>query len=170
MSALPAAPLAEVEPQEFSLSRLVRAALEGDEADPHRIAEDLIASMSLTDARAALAVTLPDYVAKAIHRTRRRGPAPTTSSARWDNVAELHASGELTLLRIRVFALGEWKFLGDCTRDDVKDIAEQREAEAAANAAAAERFKRLRAAMGRKRAAVVSDLPADVLEGIFHES
>lgn len=162
MSALPAL---EVE-QEFSLSSLVRAALESDEADPHRIAEDLIAAMSLTDARIALAVTLPDYIRKSIARTRQHG-VPITSSKRWDNVAELHASGELTLLRVRVFALGEWKFLGDCTRDDVQALADDRDAEAAANAAAAERFRRLLAAMKRGKAPVVSDVRPDLLRKIF---
>lgn len=154
--------------REFSLSALVRAALESDEPDPHRIAENVIASMSLADARMALAETLPNYVREII-RSQRRGRAATAppASQRWGNVAELHASGELTLLRVRVFALGQWKFLGDCTRDDVQAIADDRDAEAAANTAAADRFKRLRTAMGRKRAAVVSELPAAVLSEIF---
>ncbi len=151
---------------EFSLSRLVRAALAGDEADPHAIAESLIASMSLADARLALAATLPDYVRKSI--TRSRGASPAPRSAKWDNVAQLYASGELELLRLRVFASGAWKFLGDCSRDDVKDLAAQREAEAAANAAASARFKALGAAMTRRKASMVSDLPADVLKGIFN--
>lgn len=162
MSALP---VPEVEG--FSLPSLVRAALQGDQPDPHRIAEDLIAAMSLADARGALAVTLPDYVRKIIHTQRQRG-GPAPSSSKWTNVAQLHATGELALLRLRVFTQGTWKFLGDCTREDVTAVAEDRDAEAAANTAAAERFRALRKAMNRHKATVVRDVPADALERIFN--
>lgn len=163
---------ARVPADDFSLFEVVRAALEGGEPDPYRVAADVIASLSLADARAALAATLPSYVRDVI-RDQRRGrvrvasPAAAPTSARWDNVAELHASGELTLLRQRVFAQGAWKFLGDCTREDVQAIAEDRDVLAAENAAAADRYRRLRAAMGRRKATVVRDLPADVLTRIF---
>ncbi len=166
-----AQPVAAAEP-DFSLRALVRAALEGDETDPHRIAEDLISAMSPSDAWQALASVMPAYVREVIREQRQRAVAPrggagVTTSSRWKNVAQLHAAGELTLLRARVFALGEWKFLGDCTRDDVMDIVEQRDAEATANAAAARRYSALRAAMTRREATLVSDLPADVLSEIF---
>ena len=144
-------------------------ALEGGEPDPHRIAEDLIARMDLADVRAALAETLPAYVAKRIHLRRNMpGRAQAPASARWKNVAELQASGELSLLRSRVFAAGAWKFLGDCTRDEIQDLSEARAVAAAQNAAAARRFEALGEAMRRRKADVVSDLPPAVLEEIFN--
>lgn len=153
---------------ELSLRSLVREALDNsDEADPHVIADSIASAMSLPEARLALRATLPALVREVIRTQRHRGGAVPPGSARWDNVAELQASGELTLLRARVFC-GEWKFLGDCTRADVDDVAARRATEAADLVAMAERFTNLSAAMKRKRAATVADLPGDVLSEIFN--
>lgn len=152
---------------DFSLRSMVREALDSsDEADPHVIAEFIVAGLSVGQVRLALEKALPGFIREVVRSQRNHGGHPSPTSARWDNVAELQASGELTLLRVRVFC-GVWKFLGDCTRDDVKDLAERRETDAADLAAMAERFKALRSAMQRKRAATVADLPGDVLNEIF---
>lgn len=158
------------EAMEFSLRARVRESLESDEPDPHRIAEVLLRELSPAEAAAALAATLPAYVrmvARGMRHAAEHSPG-AMSSARWDSVAQLQEQGTLTLLRARVFASGAWKFLGDCTRDDVKDLAEQRTREAAELEAAADRFARLRTAMSRRKAAVVSELPTSVLEDIFN--
>lgn len=150
---------------EFNLPDLVREALEGDEADPHVIADALVEEMSLDDLRAALALTLPDYVRMMNRRARRGGAAPR--SRRWKRAAEHHADGTLALLRLRVFARGSWRFLGDCELEDVAALVEDRDAEALANAAAAERYRALRTAMIAAEARVVRDLPGEVLGAIF---
>jgi hypothetical protein len=153
---------------DFSLAAVVQAALTGNDPDPHAIAADVAESLSLADVREALRTVLPYFVRKEMSRRQfSTAPALRPGSARWDNVAELHAAGELTLLRARVFAHGAWKFLGDCTSEDVQDIAAQRQDAAARNIAAAERFEALRVAMGRRRATTVRDLPETVLTAIF---
>lgn len=157
-----------VEAMEFSLRSRVREALEGDEPDPHIISEILLQELTPGEAAAALTATLPSYVRQIAREMRKSAShSSSTTSTRWDNVAELQEQGTLTLLRARVFASGTWKFLGDCTRDDVTDIAEQRAQEAADLEEAAERFRKLRAVMGRKRAMIVSELPANALTEIF---
>jgi hypothetical protein len=164
------AQLVPVDEHDYSLSRQVRLLLESsDETDPAVIATQMIATMSLADARMALAATLPGYVRNRItaQRTSPIAVGMPVGSARWDNVAQLHADGSLTLLRQRVFAQGSWKFLGDCSRDDVGDLVAVREADAQAVLAVAARYKNLRAAMDRRNAGVVSDLPGDVLNEIF---
>jgi hypothetical protein len=149
-----------------SIYTLIREQLDGNEVDPHVIAQNMIAVMSEEDMRAALIVALPDTIRGVIRGQRARAGA-NVGSERWGRVAGLQASGELALLRSRVFACGAWKFLGDCSRDDVADLAEQRAEEAKANAAASELFRRLRVSMGRYRVVVVRDLPGHVLNEVF---
>jgi hypothetical protein len=157
-----------VEAMEFSLRSRVRESLEGDEPDPHKIAEILLQELTPSEAAAALAATLPSYVRLVAKEMRRSSVhSATTTSTRWDNVAQLQSEGTLTLLRARVFASGAWKFLGDCTRDDVTDIAAQRTQEAVDLEATAKRFRQLREAMGRKRVSIVSQLPTNILTEIF---
>lgn len=158
-----------IEAMEFSLRSRVREALESDEPDPRVIADNLLRELTSNEAAAALAATLPLYVrqvSKDLRRSASRSHSSTVST-RWDNVAQLQEEGTLSLLRARVFTSGIWKFLGDCTRDDVTDIAEQRAQEAGDLQAAAERFRNLRVTMGRKHATIVSDLAPDVLTEIF---
>ena len=65
---------------------------------------------------------LPERGAQALLASRgdagaRRGRVPSglwwlwRLDERWENVAQLHASGELTLLRVRVFALGQTRVI-----------------------------------------------------------
>jgi hypothetical protein len=162
-------PSSAVQPDtDFSLADIVRDALaDSDEPDPARIADTVANSLPLAEARMALAFTLQDYVLRMIRIQRRRAVPVQPGTVRWDNVAELHGSGELSLLRSRVMAQGEWKFLGDCTRADVADIVAGREAEMAKAAASADRYRRLRAAMGRYKVDAVRDLPGATLNEIF---
>lgn len=170
-----------IAPVRINLSALIYAELqESSEADPHVIAEQLIAKLSEDDLREVVAVTLPAHVRRHIHSLRSRvsseasaasSDAPSgggNRSARWEAIAAAYESGELDELRLRVFACGAWKFLGDCTREDVADIAEQHDVAVAQRANVARRYHALHAAMKRKRAKTVRDLPLDAVREIFH--
>lgn len=63
-----------------------------------------------------------------------------------------------------------WKFLGDCTRDDVLAAAAKRRALAGSIIAVAERFETLANLMQRRRAKTVDDLPADALLDVVGEA
>lgn len=58
---------------------------------------------------------------------------------------------------------GVYKFLGDCTADDLDVLAEVRRAHAKSNAEAADRYERLASLMREARAATLGALPVDVL-------
>lgn len=143
------------------------------ESDPYRITSLLIEALTPEQKDAALMAALPNYVQvtlsvpamrKAGGHSTKGQPAP--QSRGWDNVKALR--GEVALLRASVFARGEWKALGDCDRDDCMDIAGRRDKRASEIAAQAERYRELVAAMKRRRAATVRDLPVEVVEGIFN--
>lgn len=93
--------------------------------------------------------------------THRSPVAPRRTANKSSRVAAIRSNHE-KLLAQRVFARGEWKLLGDCTLQDVRDLAEQRRMVAARNEAVAERFEKLAARMDELGAATVRDLGAEV--------
>jgi hypothetical protein len=158
------------EPKDFDLRGLIRTVAE-DEPDPHRIAERIAGLLSLEDVRTALQLTLPGYVRTTIGlgRVKRHGyqeAEDSPISRKWQNVVEQQT--QIKLLRQSVFAQGTWKFLGDCDTEDLSDLAHRRLQAALDNEQWAERFDRAAKALTKHKAATVQDLPADIINEIFH--
>lgn len=87
---------------------------------------------------------------------------PRRAPNRSPKVAAIRARHSQYLAQ-RVFALGVWKQLGDCTLEDVLDLAAQRREVAAQNAAQAERFEALAARMRTSGAGTVAALGAEAV-------
>lgn len=147
--------------KKFDLRHEVREELNGSAvADPRVVAEHVLKRIPRSDLREALAQALPTFVTNVATSSRRASiyqPKGTAStSARWDTAAS-------TVLSERLLVGKDWKFVGDCTRDEVLEAAAQRDAVAATNMAAADRWRRVAAAMDAHNAVTVADLPTDAL-------
>ncbi|MFJ9771151.1 hypothetical protein ACIRVF_07900 [Kitasatospora sp. NPDC101157] len=100
-------------------------------------------------------------------------PAPINTAKvpqaqRSAKVAAYRAFGQ-QWLRERMYVSGDprgWKFMGDCTFDDLMFAAAQRRDQAARTTAVAERCERLAALLHTHGVTLVKELPADVLSGI----
>lgn len=152
---------------EFDLRLLVREELATSPvADPHVVAEHVAKQVPDEHLRDALRACLPEFVRIIGHgsvTTPRASGAPR--SAKCDDQAWYRG---VLRRRVEVGQDGrEWKFLGECTLDDVLRAAEVRREMAAANAAAADQFDRLAGKMRTFRAATVADLDAGLLGEVF---
>jgi hypothetical protein len=123
--------------------------------------------LSLEDVRTALQLTLPGYVRTVLAVGRQRRPSVDTPiSQRWQNVVDQQA--EIKILRQTVFAQGTWKFLADCDSEDLSDLAHRRLQAALDNEQWAERYDRAAKALTKHKAPTVQDLPAELINEIFH--
>lgn len=154
-------------PEPVNVADLIRAKLaESDIADPHVIAQEIADTLPEAELRAIVGRLLPDSVRKCIHAQRTPLPARgPTRSAKWAAIAE--RAEEIAIFRQRVCAGGVWKFLGDCTREDVEALVADYRKLAAENAAKASHFDALRRLMGRKKATVVSDLAPETVAEVL---
>ncbi|GAA0200141.1 hypothetical protein [Glutamicibacter creatinolyticus] len=141
---------------------------------PVKVARQIIATTSLTDPedialavldrtpdselRAAYLQVLRGAVRTAIHMENMVAstvtPVVPNRSSRVAAIRESHIS----YYDQRVFASGEWKMLGECTVDDVLDLAAQRREVAERNSAKAAEFEQLAARMTAAGVAVARDL------------
>lgn len=161
---------------EFDLRKVVLAALEGDEPNPHVIASQLADALPIEYLRDIVRRTLPQYVSGVIHSQRagRNLQQPQTAkakaSARWMAAAEHQESGALEMYRIRVCPGGEWKLLQDCSIRDIRTLASERRELADKNRAWADRFNALADHMHSKALPTVDRVDADDLRGFLDAS
>lgn len=133
-------------------------------ADPDRIAELVFESTPKREIAQAYKLVLRRVVMDAIRLANMSAgradcdavPTPVNSSSRLRAIRGHH----IAKLDQRVLANGQWKLLGDCTYDDVMDLAAQRHAVATRNALKAAEFEKLAAQMLEFGAKTVRDLEA----------
>lgn len=148
---------------DFDLRSLIHAELESSPvADPHVVAEHVVKRINDHDLRAALAACLPDYVRNIAHQPGT-SPTPGDAAASTSSPSRKWAASNewATYLRERICvdAAGRtWKFLGECTGDDLLSVARFRRTQAGALLLRAERFEALAEKMRCHRAATVADL------------
>jgi hypothetical protein len=151
---------------DLDLAGLIRERLAMDaSADPHRVALGIIEDIPEDQCRAALAMLLPDRVRLAIRQERREvarlsEEAWQPGESKWDLAARVFGQ--------RVHVAGEWKRLGECTRDDLAVLAGQHDALAAENAAQAKRYRAVARVVARAKADRVSDVPAEKILEAWH--
>lgn len=143
-----------------------RAALAASHvADPIVVAKAVVDGVpdaevrdALADALVALAPVMISTERSAIRAARQNSPAP--ASRRWRSAAEGYNAA---ILRMRLATPHGHIFLGDATVADLDHQERTRRAHAAATLAQADWFAQIAQAMRTHGAAVVRDLPADVL-------
>lgn len=150
---------------EFNLRAVVRDVLtEADEADPGVIAGMVMARIPKKDRDAALSQAMRLFVRQAISETRT-GNAPRSNVSPIRSTSHKVAAireGWMRRLHDRVHVGGsEWKFLADCTYDDLLRVAEERQELAERNGAWAREYRAMADAVLDADVATFGDLPAD---------
>lgn len=160
---------------DFNLRRLVEDTLAtSTDANPHIVAKEILDAIPRGCYRDALAETLPDFVRHAA-RSVRPAPPEHSSGDRYDSAAPLAAAPEVSP-KARAFANrrialsmdgNEWKFLTECTADDLDAAAAMRRTMATANLAVAQKFETLAETLRSQGCETVGDLPDDVIGEAF---
>jgi len=161
----------------YDLRADIKAILSGTSlTDPGDVADKVAESVPVKALRAALRVTLRAYV-RQIMAEERTLSAPNFGSGQAERDNQGHPAaagfswkgrairdGWQRQLDARVH-VGDsaWKFLGDCTYDDLQALSAEREKHAQKNAAWARHYRFLASLLTEHDAATVRDLPAEVL-------
>jgi hypothetical protein len=159
----------------FDLRALIREVCDNSTmTDPATIAKEVGRRIGRNQQRDALEQALPVVVQ---HVISRRQPiavpeqrAPTSNRSR--KVASIRETWR-RMLRDRIAVgpeLGDWKFLGDCTADDLAYAAAIREEHARRNAARAQQLRDLADRLAEHGVTTVSDLPEPVLSASLQEA
>ena len=141
------------------LNNLIRAAMDEHElADPAALSVHVLAGIEDDDLRGALMLCLPGQIKRVIHGRRSVALSAYRQEA---TLRELQGVGGLTdrlvpslvgllnklhvegLLDQRVYAGDHWKFLGDCTAADLRNIAQAHRDLAAQNVEQAKLYEEL---------------------------
>lgn len=168
------------EAPEFDLKALIReVADESQHADPGAIAEEVAKRVPNKHLRSAFREMLRPFVRQLV-ATGRTFPAPMTretastgssdtkprpANRSWKRTG-IYRWASVLRERVHVGA-SDWKFLGDCDRDDLGFIASERRTLAEANLLKAEQYEKLLALLDEHGAATVRDLPEKALEDTF---
>jgi hypothetical protein len=145
--------------------------LAAETPDPAIITGRILDGLTADEARVVVAATLHDYVRRAISAGTPAAAVQTYATASGVRTASRKVAAvrdwvarELAAPVCTDEASRAWKFLADCTVDDLTAAAAIRHRKAAQNAAEAERFEALAKAVEHADVATVGELPADALE------
>lgn len=158
----------EASEQKFSLREHVRTFLaESNEADPVKVAA-LIAE-DLTDAERVLALkaTLPEYVRQTATSLAAVSRKPARQSMTTPQRVKAWYS---QILASRLFTGEEWKFLADCTADDLQGAAAERYKAAALTHAEGDRLVKLANLLEETGRETVRDVSEAELRAALGES
>lgn len=147
---------------DFDLRIFVRTTLhESSEADPRDVADLVFARIEPEYRDLALRESLRCLVYQMVAAERRPliAARPPQPSSKREMIAQHHKRA----LDNRIATPDGWKFLRDCTVVDLVFCAESRRVSAAKYLAVAAAYDRLAELLGEHGAAVVADLPDDVL-------
>jgi len=117
-----------------------------DLTDPDAIADEVLVRTPRSGLRTAYRLLLRRAALDAIRFANMSAGEPRRTPNRSSKVAAIR-DRHIDYFAQRVYANGEWKMLGDCTPEDVLDLAAQRREVAARNAAKAEEYEALHARM-----------------------
>lgn len=160
----------------FDLRTLIReVAIHSDAADPKILAKEILTRIPDRHLHEALAVTLPDYVRVALHRGRPipfpdEEDQPDGQATSW-KLRGARAYGRLLRQAVDVNGDGTgWKYLADCTLDDLTRVATLRRRQAEDLLATAGWYEKVARLLAEYDAATVSALPETVLTALVEES
>ena len=160
----------------FDLRALVREVCDTSTmTDPATLAKEVGRRIGRNQQAAALQQALPVVVQHIV--SRHRGSfVPEQRSAATSNRSRKVASIRETwrrMLRDRIAVgpdISDWKFLGDCTVDDLAYAAAIREDHARRNAARAQQLRDLAELLDQHGVSTVGDLPEPVLSASLQEA
>jgi hypothetical protein len=165
---------------DFDIRLAVRGVInETDLESPEEIAAKVAEQVPPRQLRSVLSLVLRDFVRVELGRSRRgaeqdvaasvhlsqhepteqQPPPPHVPSAKRAAIVEYAQRW----LRQRVSVADEWKMVGDCTAADCEAIADEREQNAARNAAAALLWRARAELLRQHKAARLADLPVPAL-------
>lgn len=133
-------------------------------ADPAVIAEMVARTLTNREIRTALATVLPDYVRRVAGDLAGRSRKP---QAKVLTTPQRVASWYASVLAARMFNGAEWKFLRDCTADDLHGAAAQRYKTAASTQQEADRLTTLAELLEKLGAETVAEVPEDELRSVL---
>ncbi len=164
----------------MDLHRLVREVADNhkDVADPGKLAEFVFNALQPEDYEGAVWTMLRSYVRDVI-RQQRNAPEPAPVRVK-DLVGStpqaFRPSSKVTGIREtwrrhlgdRVSVRDhDWKFLRDCTYEDLTSAADERRRLAAENTASARRYEKMAVALSEHDASTIGDLPENVLRELL---
>ncbi len=149
---------------DFNLRALVRECVRSSiTADPGLIATIVFSQIADEDHAEALDQALREIVREVIREERMRTQITSPQVGASAKVQGIRDHWQRALRDQIYVAEGEWKFLGDCTQDDLMFAAEQRREQASRLRAKAAQYDVLRGLLDEHGVKQVRDLPADVL-------
>jgi hypothetical protein len=153
---------------DFDLRALVREVCDHSTvADPLMLAKEVNRRIKQADRDAALESALPLVVQNELGRLRMRHHAPIPGTPQPSRkVAGIREMWRRTLRdRINVGPdVSDWKFLADCTAEDLDYAAALREEHARRNAARAAQYRRLAELLNGHGVSTVGELPESALK------
>lgn len=147
----------------FDLRATCLAALDKAESpDPAVVADQVAESIDSRYLRVALRAALRSYMPSLVarQRTRRPDPSPGNGSSKWRSASDrLHVA----------FAIGDrqWKWLRDCTADDLMAGVDARRALAAGTIREADRYEALAKLVAERGVGTVGGLSSDDLDEVL---
>jgi hypothetical protein len=156
------------ETRDYNLHGLASSIVrDSQSADPHDLGIELINSIDPAHFDEAVQAMAREYIRSIIGSLRAQANKPST--AQGSRKVEAARNQWRRLIEIPEFvpSLNAWVKLHEATYDQVMEMAAYRMAQAHRNAAAAKRFEKIAKSMKALNAAVVGDLPDDLLEDSF---
>lgn len=154
------------DPKTFNLSAAARDLLHKSKAaNPHALSGTLLTKIPKTDRDGVLTFLLGHYLRNVAGEMRAAAEAPsetTANSAKSWKVQGVR-DGWARILEQRVNNGAEWKFLGDCTADDLRAIADLRRELAAKSLAVADQFTEYAALVEKHDVKRLRDVPREAL-------
>lgn len=152
---------------DFDLRKLVRDVCENSTvADPAALAKEVDRRIKRQERDSALEACLPLYVQRELGQmrmaTHRPAPATPQSSRKVQGIRETWRR----MLRDRINVgpdVADWKFLADCTAEDLAYAASIREEHARRNAARAEQYRQIAELLEEHGVDTVGELPDTTL-------
>jgi hypothetical protein len=175
----------------FDARKAIREKLqEGHDPQPAKLADTLAAECPVEYLRLALSQALPYLVRDEIRKVRhaalgRRGASPRANKGAetWEAIASADpadpdeqpskgarargGTAAFSIFQVPVsLGVGHWKYLGDCTREEILDAARHLERRAAENQSRADGYQALASAMENAGVNHVRDLDGEQVRAL----
>lgn len=152
---------------DFDLRKLVRDVCENSTvADPAALAKEVNQQIKRTERDAALEAALPLFVQNILGQLRMRSHRPVPVIPQPSRKVQGIRETWRRMLRDRINVgpdVSDWKFLADCTAEDLDYAASIREEHARRNAARAEQYRQLAELLEEHGVDTVGELPDGTL-------
>lgn len=158
---------------QFRLSNVIREVLETSyESDPAKLTEAVLRKLPREELNQALAQAMPEAIRQVNRQQARRVAVAMRSemriSKRWEDASEQFRAGLVGYLTQRVsIGRGEWKLRGECTPEDLAEIAHWKSGQAAHLQWGAEEEAALGKFVEKGGYATVGDVPESELFGFL---